>query len=158
MHLTANMSKIVSVKANAQEIAAVNCICHQICTKWLLWRQMLRNIVTWKCFWCHHICTKSITLQGYAMEIFPWMWHLYMHICSPWDCYSDRQCDQVLYYCHFKMCLQCSHSMYTESIHIAVEANAQGDSQGEKFVWHYVCHHTRSYIEICMPVDDFWSC
>ena len=66
MHLTPNMYKIVTVKANAkklllknafdakyvqncylkasaEEIITFKCIWHQICTKSLLWRQMLRK-------------------------------------------------------------------------------------------------------------------
>ena len=106
MCLTANMYKIVSVKANAQgNHAAVKCICHQICTKMLLWRQMLRNIVTWNCFWHAIYVYKIITLQGY-----PWFFpscDLCICKCSPWE-FSDK-CDQVLYYCSF-LHFQCSHS------------------------------------------------
>ena len=43
MHLTPNMYKIITLKANAKEIVTLKCVWHQICTKSLLWRQMLRK-------------------------------------------------------------------------------------------------------------------
>ena len=43
MHLAPHMCKTVTVKANAQEIITWKCIWHHICTKLLLWRQMLRK-------------------------------------------------------------------------------------------------------------------
>ena len=36
MHLTPNMYKIITVKANAKEIITLKCIWHHICTKPLL--------------------------------------------------------------------------------------------------------------------------
>ena len=38
-----NMYKTVTLKANAKEIITVKCIWHQICTKLLVQRQMLRK-------------------------------------------------------------------------------------------------------------------
>ena len=81
MHLAPHMCKTITVKANAKEIIIWKCIWHQICTKSLLWRQMLRKsslenafdvkfvqnvtvkanaqkIITFTCIW-HQICTKS---------------------------------------------------------------------------------------------------
>ena len=43
MHLTPNMYKIFTVKANAKKIITEKCIWCQICTKLLLERQMLRK-------------------------------------------------------------------------------------------------------------------
>ena len=43
MHLTPHRYKIVILKANAQEIVSFKCVWHQICTKLLLSRQMLRR-------------------------------------------------------------------------------------------------------------------
>ena len=44
MCLTPNMYKIITLKANAQEIVTLKCIWHYICTKPLLCRQMLRKL------------------------------------------------------------------------------------------------------------------
>ena len=75
MHLTANMYKIVSVKANAKEIAAVKCICHQICTKWLLWRQMLRKLLLENAFDAkyvqnHHIAGLSMIFFLHVTSVY----------------------------------------------------------------------------------------
>ena len=43
MHLTPNMYKNVTLKANAEEIVTLKCIWHHICIKPLLSRQMLRT-------------------------------------------------------------------------------------------------------------------
>ena len=43
MHLAPHMYKNVTLKANAKEIFTWKCIWHHICTKLLLWRQMLRK-------------------------------------------------------------------------------------------------------------------
>ena len=43
MHLAPHMCKTVTLKANAKEIITWKCIWHQICTKLLLERQMLRK-------------------------------------------------------------------------------------------------------------------
>ena len=47
---------------------------------------------------------------------------------------------------------RCSHSC-TLKIHIAVEEITE--DRKVRNLFNYVCHHTRSYIEIYMPVDDF---
>ena len=141
------MSKIVSVKANSQEIAAVKCICHQICTKWLLWRQMLRKLLLENAFDVKYV--QNHHFAGLSMVFFP-SCDICICKCSPWE-FSDK-CDQVLYYCSF-LHLQCSHSC-TLKIHIAVEEITE--DRKVRNLFNYVCHHTRTYIEICMPVDDFW--
>ena len=43
MHLTPHRYKIVILKENAQEIIIFKCVGHQICTKLLLSKQMLRK-------------------------------------------------------------------------------------------------------------------
>ena len=43
MHLVPHMYKTVTLKATAQEIVTLKCMWLQICTKLLLWRQMLRK-------------------------------------------------------------------------------------------------------------------
>ena len=45
MHLTPNMYKNVTLKANAKEIVTSKCVWHQICTKSWLWKQMLRKLL-----------------------------------------------------------------------------------------------------------------
>ena len=42
MHLAPHMYKTITLKANAKEIVTWKCIWHQICTKWLLCREMPR--------------------------------------------------------------------------------------------------------------------
>ena len=99
MHLTPNMYKIVTLKANAKkvitlkcmvqkhtcktitlkanakEIITLKCIWHHICTKSLLWRQMLRNHY-FKMHGAKHTC-KTITLKENAKEIITLkcIWH-----------------------------------------------------------------------------------
>ena len=43
MHLLQNMYNIITLKANAKKIITWKCVSHQICTKSLHWRQMLRK-------------------------------------------------------------------------------------------------------------------
>ena len=149
MCLTPNMSKIVNLKADAQR--------NHYCCKMHLAPNMYKiinlkanaqKIVTLKCIWCQNICTKP-SLCRVIHGFFPSN-DICICKCSPWE-FSDK-CDQVLYYCSF-LHLQCSHSC-TLKICIAVE-NSTIDRQVRN-LFNYVCHYTRSYIEICMPVDDFW--
>ena len=97
------MYRIVTLKANAKKIVTVKCIWHQICTKSLLLRQMLRKsslenafgtkyvqnrYLKGKCsgnyhFYMHlapHIY-KIVTLNANAKEIvtLKCIWH---HICT----------------------------------------------------------------------------
>ena len=44
MHVAPHMYKTITLKANAKEIVTLKCIWHQICTKLLLCRQMLRKL------------------------------------------------------------------------------------------------------------------
>ena len=59
MHLTPNMYKIITLKANAQEIITFKCMWHQICTKSVTLNANAKKIVTLKCIW-HHICAKPL--------------------------------------------------------------------------------------------------
>ena len=61
MHLTPNMYKIVTWKANVKKIVTIKCIWHQICTKSLLWRQMLRTSLP------ENAC-GTIYVQNYEFE------------------------------------------------------------------------------------------
>ena len=63
------MCKTVTLKANAQKIITWICIWHQICTKSLLERQMLRKSSLGKCIWCQIVMYKIITWKANAKEI-----------------------------------------------------------------------------------------
>ena len=103
INLTPNMSKIITVKANAKESVTLKCIWHHLCTKSLLWRQMPRKsllenafgttyvqncYIEGKCSGNHYFkmhltpnMYKMVTLQGNAKDIITWtcVWH---HICT----------------------------------------------------------------------------
>ena len=124
MHLSPNMYKMITLKANAKEI------------------------VTWKCFWCQ-ICTKS-SLCRVIHGFFP-SCDICICKCSPWE-FSDK-CESssiLLFFSAFDSAAIVVHWRYI----IAVEKIT--DDRQVRNLFNYVCHYTRSYIEICMPVDDFW--
>ena len=103
MHVAPHMCKTITLKANAQQIITVKCIWHHICTKFLLWRQMLRKSLfenafdaeyvqncyfKGKCSGNHHLkmhvaphMCKTVTLKAYAKEIvtLKCIWH---QICT----------------------------------------------------------------------------
>ena len=94
-----HMCKTITLKANAQEIITVKCIWHQICTKSLLCRQMLRKSLLENTFDAEYVqncyfkgkCSgnrqlkmhvaphmfKTVTLKANAQEIITWkcIWH-----------------------------------------------------------------------------------
>ena len=106
MHVTTNMYRIVTLKANVEKIITLKCIWHHICTIPLLWRQMLRisllenafdtkyvqnhyfeRLILWKLHHCKNafdtnICTKFITLKANAQKIAMLKMHVAQHMCK----------------------------------------------------------------------------
>ena len=120
------MYKIVTVKANAQEIITLKCVWHQICTKSLLCRQMLRKNVTSKCIW-HQICTKSI------------MWRQMLRESSLQNAFGTKYVQNHYLEgkwsgnCHFYMHL--APNMYKT---VTLNANAK-KIVTLKCIWHHIC-------------------
>ena len=75
-----HMCKTITLKANAKEIITYKYIWHQICTKPLLWRQMLMELLLWKCIW-HQTCRKTLLWRQMFRKLSLWkcVWH---QICS----------------------------------------------------------------------------
>ena len=149
MHLTPNMYKIVTLKANAKEIITVKCVWHHICTKLLLWRQILRKSLLenacgtiyvqnhyfeGKCWGNHYLkmhltphMYKNITLKANATEIVTWkcIWHQIHTKLLLWAKCSGN--------CHLKMHL--TPHMYKI---ITLNANAKKIITW-KCMWHHIC-------------------
>ena len=85
-----NMYKFVTVKANAKKIILWKFIWCQICTKLLLWRQMLRKSSLWKCMCACQICTKSLLcmqmLRKFLLDKCIW------HAKYVQNCYFEGKC------------------------------------------------------------------
>ena len=73
MHLTPNRYKIVILKANAQEIVTFKCVWHQICTKLLLSRQILRKSLPENA--CNTKYVQNYDLKGTCKE------NCYLNMC-----------------------------------------------------------------------------
>ena len=71
MRLTPNYAQNITLKANAKKIINSKCVWHQICTKLLLWKQMLRKSLLTNAFGTKK-CTKSL----------PWRQMLRKSLCE----------------------------------------------------------------------------
>ena len=80
MHLTPNMYRIITVKANAKEIFTVKCVWCQICTNLLLWRQMLRKSLYENAFDAKYV--QNHYFEGKCLENCHFKMHLAPHMCK----------------------------------------------------------------------------
>ena len=120
------MYKIITLKANAKKTVTWKCIWHHICTKLLLWRQMLRKSLLLKCIW-HQICTKLLLYRQMPRK------SLLENACGTTyvqNCYFAGKCSGN---CYFKFHL--TPNMYKI---VTLKVNAK-EIITVKSVWHHIC-------------------
>ena len=149
MHLTPNMYKMTTLKANAKEIVTVKCIWHQICTKSLLWRQMLRKSFLENAFDTKYIQNHHVEPNPKKIVILICIWH---HICTKpllWrQMLRKSSLKNVFDTTYIKKCYfegKCYENHYLK-MHVAphmcktctLKANAQ-EIITVKCIWHQIC-------------------